>query len=72
MSSSFIKDCFDSSEEQHQAAPEPLPPAPAQGNKTVFIIVNNDAQIDHNQLSNILGVYLVITVNLWYYHSFFY
>lgn len=59
-----MKDCSDASAPLGTAGPgegardadAALRQAPvAGGNKTVFIIVNNDAQIDQEQLSSLLG-----------------
>jgi hypothetical protein len=62
MSSSFVKDCSDASTPTSSyrnngdgLSLNATPPAASGGNKTVFIIVNNDSQIDQDQLSSILG-----------------
>ncbi|XP_018025449.1 PHD finger protein 3 isoform X2 [Hyalella azteca] len=62
MSSSFVKDCSDAStpassyrNNSDGLSLNAAPPAASGGNKTVFIIVNNDSQIDQDQLSSILA-----------------
>ena len=59
MSSSFVKDCSDASNSS-TGMPGQSSSSAQSNNKTVFIIVNNDAQIDQEQLSSLLGMYCAL------------